>query len=157
MRIARWLGAAVAIAAISCKKEGERRPETFEPISGASTSGDVASPAKAVGGTAGPRTSPAEAESSARPDIHVGMTREQFVSAAGDCAVRVVFVPASGSGSRYVEVFQPKPGPCIQRLEERRFTIVGGRLETIQPGLDAAAAMERAERPRAVDDPKQRR
>jgi hypothetical protein len=68
------------------------------------------------------------------------MTREQFVAAAGDCAVRIVFVPASGSGSRYVEVFQPRPGPCLQRLEERRFTIVGGTLEKIEPGLDTVAA-----------------
>jgi hypothetical protein len=140
MRIVMWMAAAVAIAASGCKKEGGGNPEMFDPISGASGSG-VASAMKAAGAPdAGVRGSAAEVTPAGPADIHVGMTREQFVEAAGDCAVRIVFVPATGNGSRYVEVFQPRPGPCVKRLEERRFTIVGGKLETIEPGLDTVAA-----------------
>jgi hypothetical protein len=140
MRIALWVGAAVLTAASGCKKEGAGRPEVFDPISGVSGSG-AAPPGKAAGAQdVAVRGSAAEAVPQGPAQIHVGMTREQFTAAAGDCALRIVFVPASGNGSRYVEVFQPRPGPCLKRLEERRFTIIGGTLEKIEPGLDTVAA-----------------
>ena len=141
MRIAVWVGAALAIAASSCKKEGARRPEVFEPLSSASGSGPTL-PGKGAVGTpdAGLRGSAGAVAAAGPAEIQVGMTREQFIEAAGDCALRIVFVPASGNGSRYVEVFQPRAGPCVKRLQERRFTIVGGKLETIEPGLDTVAA-----------------
>jgi hypothetical protein len=53
----------------------------------------------------------------------------------GKCAERRVFVPA-GPGSLYVEVYQPKEDEaCRKRLGERHFTIRGGSLYEITPGL----------------------
>jgi hypothetical protein len=77
---------------------------------------------------------PAE-DSGPPPELKVGQSREEVMQLLGNCAVRRVFVPA-GPGSLYVEIYQAKDTEaCRKRLGERQFTIRGGELFKITPGL----------------------
>ncbi len=69
------------------------------------------------------------------PEFKLGQTREEVMERFGTCAVRRVFLPA-GPGSLYVEIYQAKDDEaCIKRLGERHFTIRGGTLYEMTPGL----------------------
>jgi hypothetical protein len=67
-------------------------------------------------------------------DFQVGQPREVVLGMLGDCAERMFFLPG-GSGNLSVEIFQPKEGECRKRLGERRFTVTGGKLERVTPGV----------------------
>ncbi|MFL5346795.1 MAG: hypothetical protein ACJ8AT_18595 [Hyalangium sp.] len=69
------------------------------------------------------------------PEFKIGQSRDEVMQRFGNCAVRRVFEPA-GPGSLYVEIYQPKDDEhCRKRLGERQFTIRGGSLYQITPGL----------------------
>ncbi|WP_224361589.1 hypothetical protein [Hyalangium versicolor] len=77
---------------------------------------------------------PAE-DNGAPPEFKVGQTRDEVMQLFGNCAVRRIFVPPA-PGALYVEVYQAKDEErCIKRLGERHFTIRGGTLYEITPGL----------------------
>jgi hypothetical protein len=78
---------------------------------------------------------PAEDEDATPRELKVGQSRDEVMKLFGTCAERKAFIPP-GPKSFYVEVFQPKnTEACKKRLGERQFTIRGGQLFQITPGL----------------------
>jgi hypothetical protein len=79
---------------------------------------------------------PAQAEEDATPrEFKEGQSRSEVMKLFGNCAERKAFIPP-GPKSLYVEVYQPKNTElCKKRLGERRFTIRGGKLQQITPGM----------------------
>jgi hypothetical protein len=78
----------------------------------------------------------APAEDDATPqEFKVGQSRDEVMRLFGNCAVRKAFIPP-GPKTLYVEIFQPKDTEvCKKRLGERQFTIKGGQLVQLTPGL----------------------
>jgi outer membrane biosynthesis protein TonB len=69
------------------------------------------------------------------PEFKIGQTRSEVMRLFGNCAERRAFVPAA-PGALYVEIYQPKATEaCVKRLGERHFTIRGGELYKIEPGI----------------------
>lgn len=84
------------------------------------------------------------------PEFKIGQTRDELMDLFGTCAERRVFIPPR-QGALYVEVFQAKDDEhCRKRLGERQFTIRGGELYQITPGLIPP------EKPRGKPDEKPR-
>lgn len=79
---------------------------------------------------------PAQAEEDATPrEFKEGQSRSEVMKLFGNCAERKAFIPPAPK-SLYVEVYQPKNTEvCKKRLGERRFTIRGGKLHQITPGM----------------------
>jgi hypothetical protein len=74
-------------------------------------------------------------EDATPPEFKLGQPRPEVMRLFGSCAERRVFEPP-GPGRLYVEVYQPKETEaCLKRLGERQFTIRGGELFKITPGL----------------------
>jgi hypothetical protein len=67
-------------------------------------------------------------------DFAAGQPQSVVMRLLGDCGERVYYRPP-GPGSLVVEIVQPRAGECRERLGERRFTLVGGVLESITPGV----------------------
>jgi hypothetical protein len=98
--------------------EPEAEPEAEEPAPA-----EEPEPTAEAAGTGAP------------PEFKLGQTREEVLALFGDCAVRREFVPP-GPGSLYVEIYQAKDTEaCRKRLGERHFSIRGGELHRITPGL----------------------
>jgi hypothetical protein len=77
---------------------------------------------------------PAEEDDTPR-EFKEGQKRAEVMRLFGTCAERKVFIPP-GPKNLYVEVFQPKNTEvCKKRLGERQFTIRGGQLHQMTPGL----------------------
>lgn len=77
---------------------------------------------------------PAEEDATPR-EFKIGQSREEVMKLFGNCAERKVFIPP-GPKSLYVEIYQPKNTElCKKRLGERQFTIRGGELFKLTPGL----------------------
>lgn len=81
------------------------------------------------------QAAPAEEEDDTPREFKVGQSRDEVMQLFGTCAERKAFIPP-GPNNLYVEVFQPKNTEvCKKRLGERQFTIRGGQLFQITPGL----------------------
>lgn len=77
----------------------------------------------------------APAEEAAPPEFKIGQKRGEVMTLFAQCAERKAFMPP-GPKTLYVEIFQPKnTEECKKRLGERRFTIRGGELVQITPGM----------------------
>lgn len=78
----------------------------------------------------------APAEDDATPqEFKIGQSRDEVMQRFGTCAERKAFIPP-GPKNLYVEVYQAKNTEvCKKRLGERQFTIRGGELYKITPGL----------------------
>jgi hypothetical protein len=78
----------------------------------------------------------APAEDDATPqEFKAGQSREEVMRLFGNCAERKAFIPP-GPKNLYVEIYQPKNTEvCKKRLGERQFTIKGGQLVQLTPGL----------------------
>jgi hypothetical protein len=109
----------------------------------------AAQPAKdsqPAGKPAGTPEDPAEAPSEesqaaapaveeAPPEFKIGQSRDEVMKLFAKCGERKAFMPP-GPKTLYVEIFQPKnTEECKKRLGERRFTIRGGELVQITPGM----------------------
>jgi hypothetical protein len=82
-----------------------------------------------------PQAAAPEEDNGPPPEFKVGQTRDEVMSLFGGCAERRAFVPP-GPGRLYAEVYQAKEDErCRKRLGERHFTIRGGSLYEITPGL----------------------
>lgn len=78
---------------------------------------------------------PAEEEDATPREFKVGQSRDEVMQLFGKCAERKAFVPP-GPKNLYVEIYQAKNTEvCKKRLGERQFTIRGGQLFQITPGL----------------------
>jgi hypothetical protein len=88
----------------------------------------------------GSEASPEEAQAAAPddgkpPEFTLGQSRAELMQRFGNCAERRAFEPP-GPGKLYVEIYQAKnTEACRKRLGERQFTIRGGTLFRITPGL----------------------
>lgn len=67
--------------------------------------------------------------------IQVGMAREAFLVAAGDCLERPYVLQSNTQSGRAVEVFQPRAGRCRELLGERRFWVISDKLAEVRDGL----------------------
>ncbi len=141
-RHAVWL---VALLGVACSQEPRSAPEPVQEIESAPLKRfDVPSreqPQEPL--EPGPAAAPAVVAQKPPPagkaeDIQLGMSRQELSRVLGNCAARVTFIrPAPTRKS--VEVLQPRPGECLERFGARRFTVVSGKLERIDPGLDEAS------------------
>ncbi|WP_224247089.1 hypothetical protein [Hyalangium gracile] len=134
-----WRVAALAGALLwgACSKESAPAPEPAAPQPAKVEA--APEPAPAPEAEAEPSEEPQAAapteDEGPPPEFKLGQTREEVMSLFGDCAERKVFVPP-GPGALYVEVYQAKDiEVCRKRLGERQFTIRGGTLHQITPGL----------------------
>lgn len=132
-----WRAAALAGALLfgACSKEKAPAPAPApqaqpEKPAAPATEQEPQAAAPAEAPTAAP-----EEDKGPPPEFKVGLSRDEVMQRFGNCAVRRVFLPA-GPGSLYVEIYQPKDDEhCRKRLGERQFTIRGGSLYQITPGL----------------------
>lgn len=91
-------------------------------------------------------------DNSPPPEFKVGQTRDEVMRLFGNCAERRAFVPPA-PGRLYVEIYQAKENEhCRKRLGERHFTIRGGELYQITPGLIPPEPPPRPTPERAPDD-----
>jgi hypothetical protein len=136
-----WRAAALAGALLcgACSKDKEKAPAPAPAAQPPAAKAEApAQPAQEPEAAPEPSEAPqaaAEEDSGPPPEFKIGQSRDEVMQRFGTCAVRRVFVPA-GPGSLYVEVYQPKDTEaCRKRLGERQFTIRGGSLYTLTPGL----------------------
>jgi hypothetical protein len=138
-----WTAAVLSAALLGagCSKSKEQpaapapvaSPDKAEAAAAPSAETPPAAEAEAPSGEAAAKA--AAPDDGTPPEFKVGQTRDEVMERFGNCAVRRVFLPA-GPGSLYVEIYQPKNDEaCLKRLGERRFTIRGGTLYEIVPGL----------------------
>ncbi|HYH94325.1 hypothetical protein [Hyalangium sp.] len=129
------LSGALLVGACS-KKEPAPAPETAS----APKPEQAPAPAEESATTPEPSGSPEEAEAVAPddgkpPEFTLGQSRAELMRLFGSCAERRAFEPP-GPGKLYVEIYQAKDTEaCRKRLGERQFTIRGGTLFRITPGL----------------------
>lgn len=140
MQVSRTLWVVAVLAAFcGCREDNGQKPELYAPVDSAKEQKLEVTP-RPEGTAPRPEPSAAAADSTqaASSELTVGMSREALMDTLGDCARRIAFEPGDGKGSLSVEVFQPKPGACVEKFEARRFTVLGGSVSAIDPGLDAA-------------------
>jgi hypothetical protein len=133
-----WRLAALAGALLwgACSKEPAPAPA---PAS-APKPEQAPAPAEEPAATPEPEGSPEESQAAAPedtkpPEFTLGQSRAELMRLFGKCAERRAFAPG-GPGKLYVEIYQAKnTEACLKHLGERHFTIRGGTLFRITPGL----------------------
>ena len=131
------LGGALLLGACSKKEKApsEAAPADQSAQAPKPAEQPAASPEAAAGAPSKAQAAtPAEDDATPR-EFKVGQSRDEVMRLFGNCAERKAFVPPAPK-SLYVEVYQAKDTEvCKKRLGERQFTIRGGELFKITPGL----------------------
>lgn len=139
MRARSWTMAAALLLGAACGRSERPAVPTAVPAPTADVApGTAAAPEEGAGTPAAPAAAADTAEPQAAATyapVRVGMTREAFVQATGDCMQRMELVAARSPDERTVEVFQPTGGDCQKRYGQQRYFLLGGQLHSIEPGL----------------------
>lgn len=140
MRLSRsWKLAALSGALLcgACSKGKEQAPAepAAEPAQAPKPAAEPAAEPEAQAEAPSKEPEDAAEDDGTPPEFTIGQRREEVMKLFKKCAERRFFEPP-GPGKLYVEIYQPKDTEaCKQRLGERQFMIVGGRLKQITPGL----------------------
>jgi hypothetical protein len=121
----------------ACSKEPAPKEEpSAQPAKGSEPAGEPAgTPEDTAEAPSEDSQAAAPAEETAPPEFKVGQKRDEVMKLFAQCAERKAFTPP-GPKTLYVEIYQPKDTEeCKKRLGERRFTIRGGELIQITPGM----------------------
>jgi hypothetical protein len=68
-------------------------------------------------------------------EVRLGMTRSELMTLTGGCLLRTYLSPGSAR-TLSAEVFQPREGECVKRFGANRISLIGGKVKSIEPGLD---------------------